>query len=219
MAHGKNFGRNDQPRRFDRGAPNKGPRGNFRPTGEPIHLGTLSHRCGSLLVLKLDHSAVPYPGAPVLADGRAIGRVDEIFGRLDAAFVAVKPDDEAVAAAEALQAGARLSAYREKFIPKERLLPREQVERMKEEGARPAKPRAFNSADKPWNQKGNARGRGGDFRKADGREWKSGGNRNGGRPDNGNYQGKPRRDPPVYSIQPKRFQNDRSGQPGNRKSQ
>lgn len=56
---------------------------------QKIILGTLTHKMGDLLVLKLVTKDVPYPNTKVYAE-RGVGTVDEIFGKLDEMYCSVK---------------------------------------------------------------------------------------------------------------------------------
>lgn len=97
---------------------------------ECVPLGTLIHPVGDLLVLKLQHKDIPYPNSPVLFSKKQVGRVDDVFGPVDDVYVSVKLDASQQVANFA--ANANFEAFKEKFIPKAKFLPREEVERNKE---------------------------------------------------------------------------------------
>ncbi|ELA42548.1 uncharacterized protein VICG_00300 [Vittaforma corneae ATCC 50505] len=99
-------------------------------TTESVHLGTLVHPAGDLLVLKLGHRDIPYPNAPVLFEKQQIGKIDEVFGPVDDVYVSVKLDPSRKAAD--FTANSKFEAYKDKFIFKDRFLPREEVEKNKE---------------------------------------------------------------------------------------
>lgn len=97
---------------------------------ETVHLGTYIHPCEDLLVLKLEHRDIPYPNSPVLQNGRQIGKIDEVFGPVDNVFASVRLEGDR--SVSDFKVEARLEGYRDKFIFRDRFLPREEVERKKE---------------------------------------------------------------------------------------
>lgn len=116
-----------------------------RPSStESIHLGTLLHTADGLLVLKLEHRDIPYPNAPVLYNRKPVGKVDEIFGPVDDVYVSVK-----LQASDEFRPGMKFEGYKDKFMFKDRFLPREQVERNKEKRDRQQMPRARKGAPPP----------------------------------------------------------------------
>lgn len=111
---------------------------NFRDTRrgstETVHMGTYIHPAESMLVLKLEHKDIPYPNSPVLQNGKQIGKVDEIFGAIDNVFVSVNLDNGCKVSD--FKPEAKLEGYRDKFMFKNRFLPREEVEKKKEKDDR-----------------------------------------------------------------------------------
>lgn len=99
-------------------------------SAESVHLGTFIHPAGDLLVLKLEHKDIPYPNAPVLFNKKQVGKVDEVFGPIDDVYVSVKLDPNQKAAD--FTVSSKFEAYKDKFIFKDRFLPREEAERNKE---------------------------------------------------------------------------------------
>ena len=112
---------------------------------ESVHLGTFIHPAGDLLVLKLEYKDIPYPNAPVLFNKKQIGKIDEVFGPVDDVYVAVKLDASQKAADFAVKS--KFEAYKDKFIFKDRFLPREEVERNKEKNDKKVK-KASDSSSK-----------------------------------------------------------------------
>lgn len=113
-------------------------------SSETVHLGTMQHPCGDMLVIKIDHADIPYPGAPVFYESKQIGRVDEIFGRLDEPYAAIKPEAKDIT----LDPGQRVSVPKDKFIARHRFMSREQVEKRKtERGSKPANNKGRNVRD------------------------------------------------------------------------
>lgn len=98
---------------------------------ETVHLGTFVHPAGDLLVLNLEHKDIPYPNSAVLFNKKQIGKVDEVFGPVGDVYVAVKPDPSIRASEFRLET--RFEGYKDRFIPSNRFLPREEVERKKEQ--------------------------------------------------------------------------------------
>lgn len=97
---------------------------------ETVHLGTFLHTAGDLLVLKMEHKDIPYPNAPVLHNKKQIGKIDEVFGPVDDVHASVKLD--ATSKADDFAVNSKFEGYKDKFIFKDRFLPRELVERNKE---------------------------------------------------------------------------------------
>ncbi|OQS54937.1 GAR1 [Ecytonucleospora hepatopenaei] len=96
-------------------------------SGEMKLLGEYMHSCGDLIVCKLVSKNVPYPNAPVFSNKKQIGSVDEIFGALDDPYISIKTESK-----ELHKEGIKFETYKEKFLPKERLLPREEQLALKE---------------------------------------------------------------------------------------
>jgi H/ACA ribonucleoprotein complex subunit 1 len=110
-------------------ARNFGDRRREQLSGETVELGKVMHTCQKQLVVSLVCTGVPYPNSPVLnSSKKVIGKIDEILGQLDdpCAAVALASEDGKY------KRGEMLFAYIEKFIPKSRFLPREEVEKKKE---------------------------------------------------------------------------------------
>jgi H/ACA ribonucleoprotein complex subunit 1 len=109
--------------------------GNFRDkkqfSTETVHLGTYIHTAGDQLILKLDHKDIPYPNSPVILNKSQIGKVDEVFGPINDVYVAVKLDSNTKASNFRLET--KFDGYKDKFMFKDRFLPREEVERKKEQ--------------------------------------------------------------------------------------
>lgn len=122
---------------------------------ETVHLGTYIHPCEDLLVLKLEHRDIPYPNSPVVQGGKPIGKIDEVFGPVDNVFVSVRL--EGAKTVKDFKIEARLEGYKDKFIFKDRFLPREEVERKKERDDRSKK----SLQKKDFKSGGSFRGKGG----------------------------------------------------------
>lgn len=101
-----------------------------RPSSnEQVDLGTYLHTADDTPVLKLTCTNIPYPNSFVLFNNRVVGKVDEVLGTLDGGYCSVTLDRS-----ESFTAGCVLQAYRDKFIFKNKLLPRTEVEKKKESG-------------------------------------------------------------------------------------
>lgn len=96
---------------------------------ETTELGKVLYVCQEQLVVKLVAKDIPYPNSAVLdSSSRAIGKVDEVLGRIDDVHVTVKLNGPAGESRE----GEMMFSYVDKFIPRKRFLPREEVEKRKE---------------------------------------------------------------------------------------
>ncbi|AFN82464.1 snoRNP Gar1 nucleolar protein [Encephalitozoon romaleae SJ-2008] len=97
---------------------------------ETMELGKVLYMCQGQPVVKLMAKDIPYPNSPVLdLSSRVIGKVDEILGRLDDVHATIRLENPS----GTLKRGETLLSYVDKFIPKKRFLPREEVEKKKEE--------------------------------------------------------------------------------------
>lgn len=154
---------------------------NFRDSrqfsAEAVHLGTLIHPSGDLLVLKLEHKDIPYPNSPVLFNKKQIGKVDEIFGPVGDVYVAIRPD--AGTKTSDFRIETKFEGYRDKFISSDRFLPREEVERKKELNDKRKKPEEGKSRGEKSLGRGRQSG-GRDPRRDGGRQRKGGFQRGGG---------------------------------------
>ncbi|KAI4292317.1 H/ACA ribonucleoprotein complex subunit 1 [Pancytospora philotis] len=97
---------------------------------ETVHMGAFLHACEDLAVLKLEHRNIPYPNSAVLQNGKIVGKVDEVFGPVDDVRVSVRL--EGGRKVGDLQLADKFDGYKDKFMFKDRFLPREEVERQKE---------------------------------------------------------------------------------------
>ena len=96
---------------------------------ETTELGKVLYVYQEQLVVKLVAKDIPYPNSAVLdSSSRAIGKVDEVLGRIDDVHVTVKLNGPAGESRE----GEMMFSYVDKFIPRKRFLPREEVEKRKE---------------------------------------------------------------------------------------
>lgn len=116
----------------------KGFRDNRQFSTETVHLGTFMHPAGDLLVLKLEHKDIPYPNSPVMFKRKQIGKVDEIFGPVGDVYVSVRPDPGTKISNFSVEA--KFEGYKDRFIPSSRFLPREEVEKRKEQADKKKKP-------------------------------------------------------------------------------
>lgn len=99
-------------------------------SSETTELGKVLYICQKQPVVSLVANDIPYPNSPVLDEAqRVIGKVDEILGRLDDVYVAIKLNDDE----RSCRSGEMLFSYVDKFIPKRRFLPRSETEKRKEE--------------------------------------------------------------------------------------
>lgn len=99
-------------------------------SSETTELGKVLHTCQKQLIVRLVAADIPYPNSMVLnASSKVVGKIDEVLGRLNEVFAAVKLNNES----EAYRPGEMLFSYVDKFIPKSRFLPRAEVEKKKEE--------------------------------------------------------------------------------------
>lgn len=98
-----------------------------KQSSEQIELGEYLHIADSTPVLKLLCLNIPYPNSPVLYKNQVIGKVDEVLGTLDENYCSVILDKDI-----SFKKGDILYAYKDKFIFKSRLLPRNEVEKKKE---------------------------------------------------------------------------------------
>lgn len=163
---------------------------NKRPgSTETIHMGSFLHACEELAVLKLEHRNIPYPNSPVLARGKVVGKIDEVFGPMNNTYVSVRFEGGAKVAD--YKAEDKFESYKDKFIFRDRFLPREEVERQKER----------NDKNRKAAQKGGFKGKGGfgDRRKPGGQNFRN--NRGGNDGHRGNQGGSDRG----------RFNNNRGG--------
>ncbi|KAI5148566.1 H/ACA ribonucleoprotein complex subunit 1 [Enteropsectra breve] len=117
---------------------------------ETVHLGTYLHPCEDMLVLKMEHRDIPYPNSPVLKDGKVVGKIEEVFGPVNDVFVAVKL--EKGCELKDFKTESKFDAYKDKFIFKDRFLPREEVEKAKEQKDRKGK-EGFNNKKGSFNNK------------------------------------------------------------------
>lgn len=98
-------------------------------SNETVQMGSYIHSAGDLLILKLESRDVPYPNSPVIFNKDPVGKVDEVFGPVDDVYVSVKLD--AKHKIENFKLQSTFQGYKEKFMPKHRFLPREEVEKRK----------------------------------------------------------------------------------------
>lgn len=104
-------------------------RRNREGSTETVNLGTYKHAVEDVLVIKLTHKDIPYPNSPVLYKAKQIGKIDEVFGSINDVFVSVKMMDPNQLN---YKLGDIFEGYKDKFMFKERFLPREEVEKLKE---------------------------------------------------------------------------------------
>lgn len=97
-------------------------------SGETKLIGEYMHSCGDLIVCKLLSKNIPYPNSPVLVDNKQIGKIDEIFGAFDDPHVSIQTENK-----DLHKKGIKFEGYKEKFMFRERLLPREQQIAQKEQ--------------------------------------------------------------------------------------
>lgn len=97
---------------------------------ETVPLGTFLHCAGDLLVLKLQQKDIPYPNSPVLVNKKQVGKIDEVLGPVTDVYASVKLEENQKVAD--FNSYTKFEAYKDKFINKERFLPREEVEKRKE---------------------------------------------------------------------------------------
>lgn len=136
----------------------KGKRRPQQLSGETVRLGEYIHSCGDLIIVKLSCKNPPFPNAPVLVDNKQIGKVDEIFGTLDESYISIETQHKNLH-----KEGQVFDGYKEKFIYKDRLLPREETmaRKEKEDKAKPKgnpndyrEKKKFNKFNKGGNNKG-----------------------------------------------------------------
>ncbi|WEL37885.1 snoRNP Gar1 nucleolar protein [Encephalitozoon hellem] len=113
---------------------------------ETTELGKVLYMCQGQPVVRLTSRDIPYPNSPVLnLSSRIIGKVDEILGRIDDVHATIKLDNPSGEVNE----GETLLSYVDKFIPKRRFLPREEVEKRKEEiDRKKSKPKSDHGAER-----------------------------------------------------------------------
>ncbi|ADM10992.1 snoRNP Gar1 nucleolar protein [Encephalitozoon intestinalis ATCC 50506] len=127
---------------------------------ETMELGKVLYMCQGQLVIKLTAKDIPYPNSPVLnSSSKIIGKVDEILGRIDDVHATIKMENPCNSGNE----GETVFCYADKLIPKKRFLPREEVEKKKEEmdrtkpkrsqGLEKNKPRTFRDRPSLHNKK------------------------------------------------------------------
>ncbi|WUR02748.1 H/ACA ribonucleoprotein complex subunit GAR1 [Vairimorpha necatrix] len=150
----------------------------FDQSATLLKLGTFTHKCGPLSVLKLDTTDIPFPNAFVFdKNKKQIGKVDEIFGPQNDVFVAINVDKD----------NEEYYIYSNKLIPKSRFLIRSETEKKKEQDDKKKKARKEEGSKKGDNNKrdGGFRGRDNKGRDNRGRDNRDGGfrgrdNRDGG---------------------------------------
>lgn len=156
---------------------------------ETVKLGKYIHKSDDLLVLKMEAQNIPYPNSPVLQNKVQVGKIEEVFGAVDDVYVAVKLENKNNVD---FAPGATFDGYKDKFIAKERFLPREEVEKRKLKN------------DKKRSQGSGPRRDGGGVKRQNGRngdQWKQK-NRSFGGPKNSNDK---------HNERSRNFENSRGG--------
>ncbi|KAF7683606.1 H/ACA ribonucleoprotein complex subunit GAR1 [Astathelohania contejeani] len=99
--------------------------------GDIVELGNVLHKCEGNIVIKLISSGIPYPGATVFTKNKkCVGKVDEVLGTLDEGYASIALDNKENI--DTYKEGECLYASSDRFIQKERFLPRTEVEKKKE---------------------------------------------------------------------------------------
>ena len=117
-------------------------------SGETIFIGEYMHSCDNLIICKLASRNIPYPGSPVLVNKEQIGKIDEIFGEFTDPHISIELTNKEDK--ELHKKGIRFQGYKEKFMFRERLLPREETLAKKEDEDKNAR----KSGSKQQNRKG-----------------------------------------------------------------
>lgn len=101
-----------------------------KPSEEQIELGHYLHTTTTTPILKLTCTNIPYPNSPVIYNNHIIGNIDEIFGTLNDNYCSVilEKDDKIMFK----ENESVFYAFKDKFIYKNKLLPRKEVELEKE---------------------------------------------------------------------------------------
>lgn len=95
----------------------------FDNSADLVNLGTFSHKCGNLFIVKLAEIDIPYPNAFIFDNNKhQVGKVEEIFGLQNDVHVAIKMEKKAN----------EFNIYSNKLIPRNRFLERSDVEKKKE---------------------------------------------------------------------------------------
>ncbi|KAM0680909.1 H/ACA snoRNP pseudouridylase subunit [Glugoides intestinalis] len=153
---------------------------------ETVPLGSFLHVAGEAIVLKLKHRDIPYPNSPVLFNKKQVGKIEEVFGPVSNVYVSFKL--EPAQKLSDFGTTSTFEAYKDKFINKEKFLPREEVEKRKDSLE---KKKVGGNNNRNGNGGNNRNGNGGNNRSGNGgnnRSGNGGNNRsgNGGNNRNGN---------------------------------
>lgn len=104
---------------------------NFTRSTEQIDLGKYLHTADETPVLQLTCENIPYPNSPVLYNNKIIGKIDEVLGSLNDVYASVILDKNVNT--KNFNKNSIFQAYKDKFMFKNRFLPRSEVEKKKEE--------------------------------------------------------------------------------------
>lgn len=92
------------------------------PPAEVVEAGAFQHPCEGEAVCKLTNAMIPYFNAPIFLENKTqVGKVEEVFGPINAVYFTIKMSDGVVATS--YSSGDKFFIDPSKLLPLERFLP------------------------------------------------------------------------------------------------
>ncbi|ORD93036.1 GAR1, partial [Hepatospora eriocheir] len=121
-------------------------------TSDSIKMGKFVHQCENLGVIKLICKDIPYPNSPVLFSKKEIGKIDDVFGRVDDVYASIKLKDDSQANRYFVK-DAIFDGYSAKFLSRTRFKSRTTVEKEKITKQKEEANKSFSKSKRQFNSK------------------------------------------------------------------